>query len=140
MLDGLRLFAAAGAALVATAGAGTARAQDADMAALADDMLATNPTVLAQRAAVDALAARLRAAQSGYLPSLQANALSQRRQLTIHGGRATRASPSGRWMSRRGCRCSTGSGRPMPCGRRRPNSNRGAPRSRRRSSRCCSTC
>lgn len=94
MLDGLRLFAAAGAALVVTASAATAQQVDmneveragGDMAALAAEMLATNPTVLAQRAAVDGLAARLRSAQSGYLPSVQANALSQRRQLTIHGG------------------------------------------------------
>lgn len=86
MLNRLALLAAAAAALC-----GPAAAQPRDMAALAADVLETNPTVLAQRAAVDALAARYRAAQAGYLPSLQANALSQRRRLTIHGATGDQA-------------------------------------------------
>lgn len=62
-----------------------ARAQTADMGALAASVLETNPRIQAQRAAVAALEARMRGARSGYLPSVQASGLAQRRDLTIYG-------------------------------------------------------
>lgn len=62
-----------------------AAAQTADMKTLAATVIASNPRIDAQRAAVEALRARLRSARSGYYPSLQASGLAERRDLTIHG-------------------------------------------------------
>lgn len=52
---------------------------------MAQTVIESNPRILAQRSAVEALEARLRSAQAGYYPSLQASGLSERRRLTIHG-------------------------------------------------------
>lgn len=55
------------------------------MRSLARNVVETNPRIQAQRAAVEALDARLRGARGGYYPSIQASGVSERRRLTIHG-------------------------------------------------------
>ena len=55
------------------------------MPELASIVVATNPQIDAQRAAVRALEARVSAARGGYLPTIEANALSQRRHLNLIG-------------------------------------------------------
>ncbi len=55
------------------------------MPELASIVVATNPQIDAQRAAVRALEARVSAAHGGYLPTIEANALSQRRHLNLIG-------------------------------------------------------
>ncbi len=62
-----------------------ARADGTTMPELAAIVVDTNPQIEAQRAAVRALEARVSAAHSGYLPSIEANALSQRRHLNLIG-------------------------------------------------------
>jgi outer membrane protein len=62
-----------------------AEAQSVDMKSLASTVVASSPRIDAQRAAVAVLEARLRGARAGYYPSVQANALSERRDLSIHG-------------------------------------------------------
>ncbi|WP_179043093.1 TolC family protein [Sphingobium lactosutens] len=64
----------------------TAYAQTMDMAALASRVVETNPEIEAQRGAVRVLEARVKAARSGYFPSVEANGLYQHRRLNIHGG------------------------------------------------------
>jgi outer membrane protein len=75
----------AAALLLGLAGLAPAAAQELDMRALAQNVVETNPRIQAQRAAVNALEARLKSARAGYYPSLEASGLSERRQLTIHG-------------------------------------------------------
>jgi outer membrane protein len=62
-----------------------ARADDTTMPGLAAIVVDTNPQIDAQRAAVRALEARISAARGGYLPSVEANALSQKRHLNLIG-------------------------------------------------------
>ncbi|HUD90807.1 TolC family protein [Sphingobium sp.] len=64
----------------------TAHAQTMDMAALAARVVETNPEIETQRGAVRVLEARVKAARSGYYPSVEANGLYQHRRLNIHGG------------------------------------------------------
>lgn len=64
----------------------TAHAQTMDMAALAARVVETNPEIEAQRGAVRVLEARVKAARSGYYPSVEANGIYQHRRLNIHGG------------------------------------------------------
>lgn len=80
-----------GAAALLLGLAAPAAAQELDMRGLAQTVIETNPRVQAQRAAVDALEARLKSARAGYYPSLQASGVSQRRQLTIHGAQGDQA-------------------------------------------------
>lgn len=56
------------------------------LSTLARTVVETHPRIQAQRAAVAALEARVDAARGGWLPAIQADGLSQRRRLTIHGG------------------------------------------------------
>ena len=63
----------------------TASGQTMDMPALAARVVETNPEIEAQRGAVRVLEARVKAARSGYYPSVEANGLYQHRRLNIHG-------------------------------------------------------
>ena len=65
--------------------AAVARADDTTMPGLAAIVVNTNPQIEAQRAAVRALEARISAARGGYLPTVEANALSQKRHLNLIG-------------------------------------------------------
>lgn len=55
------------------------------MAALAASVVDSNPEIEAQRAAIRVAEARLQSARRGYLPTVEANALVQRRKLDIIG-------------------------------------------------------
>lgn len=68
------------------ASAATAQSGAPELGALARTVVETHPRIQAQRAAVAALEARLDAARGGWLPLVQADGLSQRRRLSIHGG------------------------------------------------------
>ena len=73
----------AGATLISFAP--MAQADDTTMPGLAAIVLDSNPQIEAQRAAVRALEARISAARGGYLPTVEANALSQKRHLNLIG-------------------------------------------------------
>jgi outer membrane protein len=64
----------------------TAYGQAVDMPTLAAKVVETNPEIEAQREAVRGLNARLKAARSGYFPTVEANGLLQHRRLDVHGG------------------------------------------------------
>ena len=72
-------------ALFLSSASWAAEAQIADMPSLAAQVVESNPEIEAQRAGVRVLEARLQSARRGYLPTIEANALVQRRQLNIIG-------------------------------------------------------
>ncbi len=61
-------------------------APSSTMAALARNVVQTNPDIVAQRQQVRVAEARLQAAEAGYLPTIEANGLVQRREIDVKNG------------------------------------------------------
>jgi outer membrane protein len=81
-------FAIAATPLLAQS-ASPAAAPASTMAALARQIVISNPEIAAQRHQVRVAAARLQAAEAGYLPTIEANGTVQRREIDIKNGSST---------------------------------------------------
>ncbi|WP_439567408.1 TolC family protein [Sphingopyxis sp.] len=69
--------------------ASPAIAPSSTMAALARQVIISNPEIAAQRQQVKITEARLQAAEAGYLPTIEANGTVQRREIDIKNGSST---------------------------------------------------
>lgn len=69
--------------------ASPAAAPSSTMAALARQVVTSSPDIAAQRHQVRVAAARLQAAEAGYLPTIEANGTVQRREIDIKNGSST---------------------------------------------------
>ena len=81
-------FAIAATPLLAQSASPTA-APSSTMAALARQVVISSPDIAAQRHQVRVAAARLQAAEAGYLPTIEANGTVQRREIDIKNGSST---------------------------------------------------
>ncbi len=81
-------FAVAATPLLAQSAA-PAVAPSSTMAALARQVVISSPDIAAQRHQVRVAAARLQAAEAGYLPTIEANGTLQRREIDIRNGSST---------------------------------------------------
>lgn len=89
MALGASCTAIAVAMTVASAAAQTnssSSAPSSTMAGVARNVVTSNPDIAAQRQQVQIAAARLEAAEAGYLPTIQANGLVQRREIDVKNG------------------------------------------------------
>ena len=80
---------AVGATPLLAQSASPAIAPSSTMAALARQVVISNPEIAAQRHQVRIAAARLQAAEAGYLPTIEANGTVQRREIDIKNGSTT---------------------------------------------------
>lgn len=80
---------AIGATPLLAQSASPAAAPSSTMAALARQVVISSPDIAAQRHQVRVAAARLQAAEAGYLPTIEANGTVQRREIDIKNGSST---------------------------------------------------
>ena len=80
---------ASGATPLLAQSASPAAAPSSTMAALARQVVTSSPDIAAQRHQVRVAAARLQAAEAGYLPTIEANGTVQRREIDIKNGSST---------------------------------------------------